>query len=328
MKRRAALVIAVVLAFAVLAAFAVGGQTRAVGPASVLAVLAGRVELAHGTAAYTTARDGETVATGDRLRTDGAGHAVVTFFDGSTLDIAPATELTIEAAGSTDGAVDLRITQAIGRTFSSVHKLVDTRSRYEIRTPSLVAAVRGTKFEVQVDADGSAAERTTEGLVAVSSAGSEVLVPAGAETRATPGTSPAPPAPIRGPIPASTVTSPPATGSPAVPAPTVAPPQGSGLVPTPGPSPFADPSSAPLVTPSPVLPLPTLSVTAAPALPTASFVVPTLEPLPTATLAPLLTPSLIPRPTASLPPLPTLAPVTAPSLSPLPTGTALPSRTP
>ena len=201
-----------------------------------------------------------------------------------------------------------------------MHKLVDTRSRYEIQTPSLVAAVRGTKFEVQVDADGSAKERTTEGLVAVSSAGSEVLVPAGAETRATPGASPAPPAPIPAPVPTPAVTSPRITGSPAVHAATFAPPQGSGLVPTPSPSPLADASSAPLVTPSPVLPLPTLSVTAAPALPTASLVGPTLEPLPTATLAPLLTPSLTP--------LPTLAPVTAPSLRPLPTGTALPSRTP
>ncbi len=317
-----------VLAFAVLAAFAVGGQTRAVGPASVLAVLAGRVELAHGTAAYATARDGETVAAGDRLRTDGAGHAVVTFFDGSTLDIAPATELTIEAAGSTDGAVDLRITQAIGRTFSSVHKLIDTRSRYEVRTPSLVAAVRGTKFEVQVDADGSSTERTTEGLVAVSSAGTEVLVPAGAETRATPGTAPAPPAPIPAPIPAPAVTSLPAIGSPAVSAATLAPPQGSGVGLTPSSSPLADPSSAPLVTPSPVLPLPTLSVTAAPALPTASLGVPTLAPLPTVSLTPLPTPSLAPLPTLSLAPLPTGSPVTAPSLSPLPTGTALPSRTP
>jgi hypothetical protein len=41
-KRRSALVLSVVLARAVLAAFAVAGQGRGVGPASVLAVLAGR----------------------------------------------------------------------------------------------------------------------------------------------------------------------------------------------------------------------------------------------------------------------------------------------
>ena len=198
-KRRSALVLTLVLAGAILSAFAVAGQTRAVASPSVLAVLAGRVELAHGSAAYAGARDGQTVTAGDRVRTGDTGHAVVTFFDGSTLDIGSATEVAIEAAASSGATVDLVISQAIGRTFSSVHKLVDPRSRYEIRTPSLVAAVRGTKFEVEVAADGSAAERTTEGLVAVSSAGAEVFVPAGAQTRATRGTRPAAPAPIPAP---------------------------------------------------------------------------------------------------------------------------------
>lgn len=305
-KRHGALILTVVLAGAILSAFAVAGQTRAVAPVSVLAVLAGRVELAHGADAYAAARDGQTVAAGDRVRTDDAGHAVVTFFDGSTLDIGSATEVAIESAASPGGTVDLVISQAIGRTFSSVHKLVDPRSRYEIRTPSLVAAVRGTKFEVQVAADGSAAERTSEGLVAVSSAGAEVFVPAGAGTHATPGTPPAVPAPV----PASqsgvgTGIAPAHRGIHGWPGDLIGSPPGlvanpgnapSGLVANPKDAPsglVANPGNAQSVAPGPVPPLTPLPPTQ-PGVPVAFVptVVPTVVPAPKVTVSLLAAPSV------------------------------------
>ena len=324
-KRRATVVLGLLVLSAALAAFALAGQTRANGSASVLAVLAGRVELAHGTAAYAAATDGETIIAGDRVRTDDAGRAVVTFFDGSTLEIAPTTEITVAASSSRDGAVDLLITQAIGRTFSSVHKLVDPRSRYEVRTPSLTAAVRGTKFEIEVAADGSAAERTTEGLVAVSSAGAQVLVPAGAETGATPGTAPRPPTPI----PASPITSAAPIATPAVIAATPAPTQAAGPASATS-APNLDPSNAAPVTTSPAPPAtlapPTLAprstATLAP-LPTAS-----IAPLPTVSLVPLPTVSLVPLPTASVTPLPSVSVTPLPSVSISPVTSALPVLSP
>ena len=284
-KRRGALVLALVLAFGALAAFAGAGQARATDPASALTVLAGRVDLAHGAAGYIAARDGDTVVTGDRVRTDDIGRALVTFFDGSTLDIAAAAEVTISSAASRDGAVDLIIPQAIGRTFSSVHKLTDARSRYEIRTPSLTAAVRGTKFEVGVAADGSATERTTEGLVAVRSAGTEVLVPAGAQTGATPGSPPAPPAPI----PHAPATSPSTLPAATPTATTAVPGPGSAGVPAAGPRPLAA-SSVPLMATvaAPASPLIASSASTTSATgPAPPAVAPTVAPLPTAPLAPL-----------------------------------------
>lgn len=326
MKRRGALVLAIVLAFAVLAGFALAGQTRAVGPASVLAILAGRVELAHGAAPYAPASDGETVAAGDRLRTDAAGHAVVTFFDGSTLDIAPATEVTVVAAASHDGAVDLVIAQAIGRTFSSVQKLVDPRSRYEIHTPSITAVVRGTKFEIEVAADGSAIERTTEGLVAVSSAGTEVLVPAGMETRAAPAAPPAAPAPM----PTQRTTSTPPT---ATPPPTQAPAGVSG----PASSPLPEVFIAVPVTAGPTAPSLVPSIVTGPVPATAAPVLSTLAPLPTTgstglpavTVVPLPTATVVPLPSATVAPLPTVSapPVTSPLPALSPTSPALPITT-
>lgn len=315
-RRRAAIVLAILFVLALLAGVGLSGQTRAVGASSVLAVLSGGVELAHDAAAYAPAGDGEVVVSGDRVRTDELGHAVVTFFDGSTLDIAPATEVTVLVAVSRDGAVDLVIGQAIGRTFSSVHKLVDPRSRYEIRTPSLTAAVRGTKFEIEVAADGSASERTTEGLVAVRSAGSEVLVPAGTETRATPGMPPTPPTP--------TLTSAPSN------VPLTAPAQRPAVTVAPGASPILEPTTA-----APGISAPPSLGSSAPAAPALSgpllTAIPTLTPLPVATLAPLATATLLPLSTPTLAPLPTslvplptasLAPLPSPTLSPL--GTALP----
>jgi hypothetical protein len=323
-KRRSAIVLAIVLAFALLIPFALSGQTRAVGPASVLAVLAGRVELAHGTAAYTSATDGETVVSGDRVRTDAVGRAVITFFDGSTLELAPATEVTVAAAASPDGAVDLLIAQTIGRTVSSVHKLVDPRSRYEIRTPSLTAAVRGTKFEVVVAADGSAIERTSEGLVAVSSAGAAVLVPAGMETRTAPGTAPTAPTPLsaRATASAAAVTAPPPSAA------TPAPAQGSDVSSSASPSPLAGPSAAGPATPGTTAPS---SVAAGPAIATISpLTAGTPAPLPIGTLGPLPTLSLAPLPTLPVAPLPTasLAPPPTLPVAPLPTALLAPITPP
>ena len=324
------------LAFAILAVYAQAGQTRATGPSSVLAVLSGRVELAHGAAAYATASDGETVNAGDRIRTDAEGRAVVTFFDGSTVEIAPASDLTIEAAAMRDGAVDLVLSQAIGRTFSSVHKLLDPRSRYEIHTPSLTAAVRGTKFEVEVAADGSAAERTTEGLVAVSSAGSEVLVPAGAATSATPGAPPAPPAPIPAPtvvptaVPTAAAPSPRASAA----APTTTPTAATPLT-APGEGATPDPATAP---PVPVAPAPVIRTAVPPSAPSLATPTstPVLAPLPSITPLAVPTQTVLPLPSVSLTPLPSVEPAPAPSaslpvgtsVSPLPSASALPTVSP
>jgi len=165
---------------------------RALAAATTVTIISGDIQVRHGaTASFVSATDGEVLVAGDTLRTGGDSRAVLTYFEGSTVSIEPNSELTIEkAAALTDGSTIVLMQQNFGRTWHVVTKLISGSSRYEVRTPSSTASVRGTIFavDVYVDADGPGATVTTsEGVVVHSAAGpagaaSAVRVTAGQES--------------------------------------------------------------------------------------------------------------------------------------------------
>jgi hypothetical protein len=194
--RRRLLIAAVIAALVVVPAVLVVTQQRAASASTVLSILDGSASIARGTAAFAVASDGDIVNSGDRVQTADRGHALVTFFDGSTLEIEPATTVLIEEASSDlGGAIAIRIAQAIGRTWASVQHLSRADSKFELRTPTLSAAVRGTAFITDVLADGSSTLQTIDGLVQVTGQGRSVLVAAGQRTTVPPSAPPAAPAP-------------------------------------------------------------------------------------------------------------------------------------
>jgi hypothetical protein len=169
---------------------------RAVGASMILSVVRGSADVAHGQADFVSAPDGQVLSPGDRVRTADDGHAIVTFLDGSSVTIDPATTITVvEATASASGAITIRLEQALGRTWSSVQKLTHADSRFEITTPSTTATVRGTGFITTVSASGATAVTTTDGIVEVSAQGQTVVIPAGSVTTVLPGASPSPPVP-------------------------------------------------------------------------------------------------------------------------------------
>ena len=64
-------------------------QERAVAASMVLSTLDGTADVARGTGGFARAGDGQVLLAGDRVRTSEQGHAIVTFFDGSTVEIEP-----------------------------------------------------------------------------------------------------------------------------------------------------------------------------------------------------------------------------------------------
>jgi hypothetical protein len=194
--RRRLLIAAVIAALVVVPAALVITQQRAAAAATILSILDGTASVARGTAAFAAASDGDIVNTGDRVQTAQNSHAMVTFFDGSTLEIEPATTVQIEEAASVDGATAIRISQILGRTWASVQKLTRADSRFEVRTPTLTAAVRGTGFITEVLADGTSTVRVTDGTVQVTAQGQSVILSAGQSTAAAPNAPPTPPAPV------------------------------------------------------------------------------------------------------------------------------------
>jgi hypothetical protein len=154
--------------------------------AGVLTVISDTVKVGRGGGAATAAADGDLVRSGDTVRTED-GRAVITFIDGSTVEIEPSSELVIDTVAETnDGGIVVALTQLLGQTWHVVSKLGATSS-YQVRTPASTAAVRGTAFQVGVDLTSGtpvATIETHEGAVATTAAGKteEVLVRQGSAT--------------------------------------------------------------------------------------------------------------------------------------------------
>jgi hypothetical protein len=139
---------------------------------------------------------GARLAAGDDVRTGRDGYVILKLADGSTLSLMPSAEARVERANASPGAgtTDTSVRLDRGRAETAVQRPAKGGTRFEIRTPVAVAAVRGTKFRVAVL--DSAGERSTseviEGAVGVSDANerASVAVAAGFGTRVTAGEAP------------------------------------------------------------------------------------------------------------------------------------------
>jgi FecR protein len=152
--------------------------------AATLAILNTAIEGSRAGAAFSPALDGELYATGDLVRANTDGRAVLTFFDGSSLSVDPGSQVKVVALNRVAGdGIQVTIEQSLGRSWQSVQKLKPD-SRYEVRTPSTSAIVRGTGFLTLVQPLATGGTQTTyqvdEGAVQVTAtAGGSVNVPAG-----------------------------------------------------------------------------------------------------------------------------------------------------
>ena len=184
-----------------------GGAITSAQNAATLAILNTAIEGARAGAAFAPALDGELYATGDLVRANVDGRAVLTFFDGSSLSVDPGSQVKVVALNrvSSDG-IQVTIEQTLGRSWQSVQKLKTPDSRYEVRTPSTSAVVRGTGFLTSVQQLASGGTQTTyqvdDGTLQVNAtAGGTVSVPAGTQVtiaegaRAPASATPIPPSP-------------------------------------------------------------------------------------------------------------------------------------
>jgi hypothetical protein len=190
-----------VFAVAMTGAIALMFPTQALGSSSTLEVLDGAVAVSRDGNTFVMGQDGDMLQEGDVIRTGDGAHAVLTFFDGSVIELEPDSEIRVETLQATS-AGDLLMTmqQTIGRSWHVVSRTLTPNSRYEVRTPAATAAVRGTAFLVTVTPQGLANVQTTDGVVGMTGGGQEVLVPAGLQSNVPPGgvpepTTPAPPPP-------------------------------------------------------------------------------------------------------------------------------------
>lgn len=144
-------------------------------------------------------RPGDRLAIGDQMRTGPESNATIGFADGSRLVLQAGSELlldTLTAYGKT-GMVDTRLRLRHGRIDTQVQPARGPASRYEIKTPAAVTAVRGTNFRVSAEQDRPVARsESIDGEVDVSGAEVVRVLPAGFGTVAEAGKPPLPPKPL------------------------------------------------------------------------------------------------------------------------------------
>jgi len=138
---------------------------------------------------------GQVLVAGTVLETGDGRLALVLRADESEILVQPHTRLVVrEPAPGNWNAVEI----LLGRVRAYIRKRTGGAPPFQMGTPSAVIAVRGTRFDVEVNGRGVSEVDVFDGLVEVASSaipGSSVLVSPGFSTRVGMGTPPEPPVP-------------------------------------------------------------------------------------------------------------------------------------
>ncbi|MCU0466319.1 MAG: FecR domain-containing protein, partial [Anaerolineae bacterium] len=106
------------------------------------------------------------VGVGDVIRTDAEGSARITFFaDGTDVTLQPNTEYRIVTFSGGEENFNLTVEVLAGQALHRLSRLLGANSSYDVQTPGLTLAARGTAFAVRVEANGRSAMIVTEGTV-------------------------------------------------------------------------------------------------------------------------------------------------------------------
>ncbi|MEX2475867.1 FecR domain-containing protein [Marinobacter sp.] len=148
-------------------------------PARVVSV-SGQVQHISGNNGYKKALSAETlVRVGDEILSH-SGTATVELADGSMVRISPNSRLVFNRLSQygKSGMVDTRLRLDHGEVHTQVKPVIEGGARFEIETPSAVAAVRGTVFSMQAS-PGTTSLQVTEGEVSFGPQGHTRNIPAG-----------------------------------------------------------------------------------------------------------------------------------------------------
>ena len=146
---------------------------------------------------FAAPKRGQVLPAGTVLETGNGRLVLVLRADESEILVQPHTRLVVsEPAPGNWNAVQV----LLGRIHAYIRKRTGGAPPFQMGTPSAVIAVRGTRFDVEVNEHGVSEVDVFDGLVEVASAtvpGASVLVSPGFSTRVAIGGSPEPPVPTR-----------------------------------------------------------------------------------------------------------------------------------
>lgn len=129
---------------------------------------------------FTPASTGTILQAGDSVKTDTRGRASITLPDGTVTQLASGTQVRLDSAHFTKNGNlhDVSLTQQIGRTFTNVQHLV-TGATFDVHGQAATASVRGTKFEIYIQTDGTMLVKLFEGTLILTSSKGTITLHAG-----------------------------------------------------------------------------------------------------------------------------------------------------
>ncbi|MFZ2956604.1 MAG: FecR family protein [Candidatus Ozemobacteraceae bacterium] len=147
-----------------------------------LTILSGKVDVAREGQNLSQVTSGMSLCAGDIVETQANARGELAYSDGTLMRMKPGTKIEVQA-------MSLKVFKG-----QSWFKFTKRGTEFLIETPSLVAGIRGTKFDVTVVPRGTTVLAVMEGKVAVrGSKGEELLVTEGSQTKCTPGEAPTTP---------------------------------------------------------------------------------------------------------------------------------------
>ncbi len=162
---------------------------------AMLADLHGMVEVKTGDGQWTLAQSGQTLKSGQHIRTGALSNVTLAFYDDSRMYLGAEAEISLDALDAgTSGARVVQLTQVSGESQHEVAKSDDPGSRYDVNTPAGSGSATGTKFTVMVLPNQLSQFWVDAGAVFVVNANSTVVVVAGQTTVSLVGQPPTEPA--------------------------------------------------------------------------------------------------------------------------------------
>jgi hypothetical protein len=132
-----------------------------------------------GQGAWSPAKEGSVVGSGDRIKTGPESSCVLKWNRDNVMKLTAFTNLAVDkleknpAAGAENSSMDLWS----GKVYAKAKKLSGPQSSFEVKTPAAIAGVRGTEMSVGMGADDTTNVECLNGMVSVKGrAGGEVLL--------------------------------------------------------------------------------------------------------------------------------------------------------
>jgi Domain of unknown function (DUF5666)/FecR protein len=162
---------------------------------AILADLHGTVEVKTGDGQWTLAQAGQTLISGQHIRTGALSNVTLAFYDGSRTYLGAEAEIAVDALDArSSGARVVQLTQVTGESQHEVAKSDDPGSHYDVNTPAGSGSATGTQFTVMV-LPGQLSQFWVEaGALSVVNQNATVVVAAGQTTIILAGQPPSTPA--------------------------------------------------------------------------------------------------------------------------------------